>query len=487
MKPKNILYFIVIIFALFGVLMLFFPDDGLKITDNFTLKFTNWNTFLSKKEEKDISSILENNIANEDTVEFVQTNFDTAYVDNVPIVYQPISISVDSTLQQIEFPEGKDTILNSVFQSFVETQATGRKIHVLHYGDSQIEVDRMTSYFRMKLQATFGGMGCGFHPGLQTYNFTNPMVVNYSENWRRYNVFPKKDTLVTHKRYGIYTNFSMFKAVNDTTKTEQTAWIEFTPSQGAYSSAKNFNQLKLFYGYNKSEVNVEVYSNGALIFQDNLPAREGLQIKTWDFAEYPANVKLVFKGTSSPEIYGYSFEGNSGICVDNLPVRGSGGTFFGSMDLSLTGQMYNYMNVKLIILQFGGNSIHGDSAAIKGYVNGFGKQIRYLQNIAPNARIIVIGPADMSEKDGDNYITIPRLPYLVNLIRNEAFKNNCAFWDMYSAMGGFNSMPSWVFHEPSLAEKDFIHFTPNGANIVAQIFYKALVVEYNKFVEKKSL
>jgi hypothetical protein len=106
--------------------------------------------------------------------------------------------------------------------------------------------------------------------------------------------------------------------------------------------------------------------------------------------------------------------------------------------------------------------------------------------MAPNASIILIGPADMSEKVKDNYETIKNLPYLIKLMKNEAFKNNCAFWNMYEAMGGQNSMPSWVFHNPPLAEKDFIHFNVNGANIIAQMFYKALIVDYNKFVQKNN-
>ncbi|MBR4214802.1 MAG: hypothetical protein IKR94_05750, partial [Bacteroidales bacterium] len=66
-----------------------------------------------------------------------------------------------------------------------------------------------------------------------------------------------------------------------------------------------------------------------------------------------------------------------------------------------------------------------------------------------------------------------------------AFKNNCAFWDMYSAMGGWNSMPDWVFHEPPLAEKDFTHFSPQGANVIAKMFYNALIGRYNQYISRK--
>ena len=68
-----------------------------------------------------------------------------------------------------------------------------------------------------------------------------------------------------------------------------------------------------------------------------------------------------------------------------------------------------------------------------------------------------------------------------NALKNAAFKADCAFWDTYEAMGGENSMPSWVFSDPPLAEKDFTHFTIEGSKIIAQMFYKALMLEYKNY------
>jgi lysophospholipase L1-like esterase len=50
---------------------------------------------------------------------------------------------------------------------------------------------------------------------------------------------------------------------------------------------------------------------------------------------------------------------------------------------------------------------------------------------------------------------------------------NAIYWDMYKAMGGKNSMPSWVFADPPLCSKDFVHFNARGAKIIANMFYNA--------------
>ena len=489
MKPEKILIFFASVLAGLFLLMLIFPKDGIKITDDFTLQFVTVKEFFNPVKNTDISKILENNEIDEDDtiVEFVEPAevFDTAFIDSIAIVYKPVNISIDSTLQPLEFPENADTLLFDFYKQLGSLSANGQKIHVLHYGDSQIEVDRMTSYFRYKLQSTYGGYGCGFHSGIQAFDFKQPMIVSYSDNWHRYSLFPHKDSLIEHRRFGITTMFSMFKAVDDTLNDTVSAWIQFDYSPLAYSNVKKFKQLKIFYGYNILPVTVNIYDAESLVFTDVLPATENLQIKTFTFEQTPTSVKIEYTGASSPEIYGYSFESMAGVMVDNLPVRGSAGLFFGRFDFGLTAQMYSAMNVRLILLQFGGNAVGRDSSNIAYYVQMFGKQMEYLHKLAPKAQIIVIGPADMSEKQKNNYVTRSNLPYLVDLLRKEALSQNCAFWNMYEAMGGENSMPSWVFHDPPLAEKDFVHFTPKGADIIAKMFYKALVADYNKFVTAK--
>jgi lysophospholipase L1-like esterase len=42
-------------------------------------------------------------------------------------------------------------------------------------------------------------------------------------------------------------------------------------------------------------------------------------------------------------------------------------------------------------------------------------------------------------------------------------------------------MPSWVFARPPLANKDFTHFTPKGAKIVAEMLFKSIESEYEKY------
>ena len=45
-------------------------------------------------------------------------------------------------------------------------------------------------------------------------------------------------------------------------------------------------------------------------------------------------------------------------------------------------------------------------------------------------------------------------------------------------------MPSFVQADPPLASSDHVHFTSLGVNLVAEMFYKALMLEYSGYSDK---
>jgi len=172
--------------------------------------------------------------------------------------------------------------------------------------------------------------------------------------------------------------------------------------------------------------------------------------------------------------------------IDNFGLRGSSGTFFNQMNLQHLKLFYDYLNTKFIILQFGGNTLPNikDETMAKNFGEFLRAQIISIRKIAPSVSILVIGPSDMSIKEGDEYITYPLLENVRDAIRLAAFQTNCAFFDMYDCMGGRNSMVSWV--DQGIAATDYIHFSPVGARKIAVLLYSALMNDYNNFIQKKN-
>ena len=67
-----------------------------------------------------------------------------------------------------------------------------------------------------------------------------------------------------------------------------------------------------------------------------------------------------------------------------------------------------------------------------------------MRKLRPNAQILVIGPSDMSTKIDGLYQSYPLLEYYIEKIKEAVKTENAAYWDIYKAMGGENSMVAWV-------------------------------------------
>ncbi|PID88377.1 MAG: hypothetical protein CSB06_00445 [Bacteroidia bacterium] len=508
MTPKKTLLFILSVLFTLLLLSIIFPKDGITLFNGKKWQFITFEEILSppKQTKKDIDSLLSHTTIDEepdDTLAFVQEQKkekrDSVLIDSQYVYYKPMPVKIDSVVRYLEFPTSAKTDLDPFFALLKNIKNDRKKIRIMHYGDSQIETDRITDYFRYKLQKQFGGTGCGLVPAVKAFNFKSPMIHTTKGQWKRYTVYGRRHPAVTHNRYGVTGNFSRFSpilpptdtldsfAVNkDLTPYELNHYASLTIAQSPYSfqPTKRYSKCKLFYGNCPKKVKVKLYADESLKDSVELQPTNNYKTHTWTFARTPGNLKFEFEAPESPDIYGFSLEGNSGINIDNIAMRGAAGLFFSRMNGRMLAQMYKELNVKMFILQFGGNTVPGMRDNYAFYQKGFSRQIKRLKKLVPDAVIIVIGLADMSMKEKDIYVSYPNIPKIRDALKQAAFANQCVYWDMYEAMGGKNSMPSWVFHDPPLGEKDFTHFTPKGARYIAKMFYNAFMYEYNRYLRK---
>ena len=501
MKPRHIVLFILLILLGLLTVSFLFPKEGIKISDNFIVHFPTFDELFgdSTNQSVDISEIIRQNQVTEDSIDTWKSELTMGILDDTSIIfYEPKPINPSEVTRKLEFPGGDKTVLYPFFKALSEVRSDGRLIRILHYGDSQIEADRISSYLRNKLQSQFGGSGPGLFPAVQPFDFDSPVKLEYSDSWLRYTAFGARDTSLKHSRYGILASFSRFApypmSFNDSASngkdssemqfTEYQAWLTINHSPYSFQNVKNYSQCRIFYGFNKYPVNLKLSAGPSEIDRKILLPSENLQIKQWNFTETPSNLHFEFSGYDSPDIYAIALDGKHGVAVDNIPLRGSSGLVFTTTSQSLLQAIYQNLNAKLIILQFGGNVAPTLLDNYDYYESGFYKQLITLQKLIPGVSIIVIGIADMSLKEKDRYVSYPNVVLIRNALKNASRKARCAYWDTYEAMGGANSMPSWVFADPPLAEKDFIHFTVKGSSIVAQMFYKALMYEYNDYYNK---
>jgi hypothetical protein len=397
--------------------------------------------------------------------------------------------SIRARQLSIRYPGGDKSILYGFFEALRHASQADRPVHIVHYGDSQIEGDRMTSFIRHKLQERFGGRGPGWLPAMPLA-YPQSIFVRHSDNWRRAHYYGLRDSTVVHKTYGhmgILGRFSPYPVDSlpaDTTT--HRAWVSYKSMRTSYSNTKSFRDFRMFYGRNTQPVEFELLAGDSVVLRQVLLPGQETRVLRHKFTHPISEITLRFTGKESPDIYGVSLDGHRGVAVNNVGMRGDSGTSFLALDGEPFRVAFGQFDVRLIIMQFGGNAVPyaKTEQGIKAYGQRFKRNIEYMKRLAPEAAIIVIGPSDMSMLDGTEWKTYPLLPQVRDALKAAAYEAGAAYWDLYEAMGGKDSMKEWVNADPPLAIKDHAHFTDRGARKASQWFLNALIKDYLEYEAK---
>ena len=391
------------------------------------------------------------------------------------------------SLKKIQYP---DNNRSSIFPFFKKLEnAKTKKVRIMHYGDSQIEGDRISGRLRERLQKEFGGNGAGLFaliPATRKISLKNIPT----KNWFRKTGFgPYVDKSIKHKRYGAL--FSFCEMELDSLLMDSNylynGSIAINKPTKSYKLCRDYKTIKIYYT-SKEKTIFRMLVNDSVFHTDTLNETAEITLKKLDFSKAPKSMNIQFSSNSSPVIYGISLEGKKGVVVDNIPLRGASGTEFSKVDYSSLSQMQKLLSPDLLILEFGGNTIPYIKSKDRAekYGSYFKKQILKLKRINPNALVLVIGPADMAKKQKTKFITYPILEDVISALKKAAFETNSCFWDMYLNMGGKNSIQDWVNEKPSLASRDYIHFTNSGAKKIADYFIADFMVDYKNYLKAKN-
>ena len=82
---------------------------------------------------------------------------------------------------------------------------------------------------------------------------------------------------------------------------------------------------------------------------------------------------------------------------------------------------------------------------------------------------------------------MPSIPMLVNGQRKLAQETEIVFYDLFTAMGGENSMVDLVNATPAMANGDYTHLKFNGGKKIANILMGTINYEYEKYVRKNEI
>ena len=481
--PRKIFLFGLCVFAIILVVSAVFPAE-IKV-GSYTFHYPDYRTWLKSDSAvayKDIQDI----IASVDTADYL---FEPViFINDSSAINSKIMTDsmkrasvneVNTDAYPFEFPQGQDTLLFSLFRAIEKLHQRDKPLRILHYGDSQIEGDRITATIRNYMQKNYGGQGIGFLPIVPVADVAITFQQDVSPNWKRFSALDGNSrTLVINNRFGIAGNLARY---NPNHQDDSIAHIGLLPYYAGFRNVQTFTHARLFYGQAENPFTVIINK----VDTQRMIARNTVSSAWWQFDAPQNSLDLLLVSSDLPDLYGIALDGARGVAVDNLPLRGSSGLDFSRMDTAQIRLMFNMMDVEMLILQFGANAVTTFGYNYNYYAGRLTQELQMLKTLKPGLIILVAGVNDMSQNTPDGYISYPNVTNIRDAQKKAAFEAGCVFWDLYEAMGGENSMPGWVFANPPLAQKDFIHFSIGGAKIVGELFCRAWTMEYQKFKTAK--
>ena len=493
MSPLKVLLSIISLFVVLGVVAIVYPEGGIHVGE-YTFRYPKLTDIFEKAPQ--VTDSLGDTVqadpeeAIREMMEATKRKEFAAFSDSLKF-YENF---FKKGKTRFDLPNNDPTWFDRFFLHLELAVLDSNVVHIVHYGDSQLEEDRISATIREDLQDEFGGAGPGMMPPIMT---VPSQTTSHSSTGAlsRYILFGPKEEEADHNRYGPLAQLATLEgeaAITIQKRKERKSQfshvggystIKLLTNKGARIKAKlNVNQTFVEIVGEDAEGNPKEKRTTKVVDAGDpkIETYNKLKVYTWKLKDTTSIAKMYLSGNG--EIYAISADGDYGVAVDNVAMRGSSGTIFHRIDPELLAESYKAMNARLIIMEYGGNLVPGTSAGtIEWTKKIITRQIQTIQKVNPDADILFIGPADMAHQKDGEWQTYAGLNMAIKALRQVALDNGAAYWDMHRVMGGNGSMIKWVNKDPALGFTDHIHFTRRGAAYMGDLFCAALRMHYDYF------
>ena len=369
MKPIRIFIFLAVVLLLISILSLLMPEQGIGFSGEYKLNFINLSD-ISREDTLDKAEVVkqllsESFVTDDPEVDPVVDLFIPLEPVNQPTesVNQPTE-SVNKPIEPVITPANRDSLQKSVYRiqfakeesnllypffHHLDDQKAGRvrQTRILHYGDSQLENDRMTALIRYRLQKHFGGTGTGLVQAIPLYWGSLAYKQDQKGEWLRYTFFGKRDSTIKHNSYGVMGAFTSVPKAGDG---------EWPVLHYRFNTARRSGQcdrIRIFLHSYIDSASVVFEVNDTIVDTlRNIP--DGFSEVEYRHHSVVKDLKVHLDLPEGGRIYGLSFESYTGLQMDNIAMRGGSGLIFSRMNREQLQTMMDQLSPGLIILQFGG-------------------------------------------------------------------------------------------------------------------------------------
>lgn len=348
-----------------------------------------------------------------------------------------------------------------------------RQVRIAVFGDSFIEADIFTADLREMLQKRFGGCGVGFVAITSATNGFRPTVRHTFGGWESHAV---TDSIGFDKKLqGISGHYFIPR---------RGAFVELR-GQKKYASLLDTCQRSTIFYLSKDSLSLtaSVNKGDAQLFSV-LPSAH-LQM-----SEVEGNIGSVRWSAGeadSTRFYGVAMDGKQGIVLDNFSLRGSTGLSLRDIPQRMLKEFNRVRPYDLIVLEYGLNVATERGRNYDKYQKGLLTAIEHLKNCFPQAGVLLLSVGDRDYKDDEGELrTMPGVKNLVRYQQHTAALSGIAFWSMFEAMGGEESMATLVHAKPAMANLDYTHINFRGGRFLAGLLYETLIYGKEQYDRRKA-
>jgi lysophospholipase L1-like esterase len=373
-------------------------------------------------------------------------------------------------IQPLEDPSG--TALGAFYAALRGAEARTGLVRVLHYGDSAIVVDTITGAMRRRLQARFGDGGHGFVAVGRPWKWYRHLDVRHgcNEVWTLRRVTKPKGTDGRFGLGGISAH---------TTLAGADAWFA-TAAKGPVGGRASRFQILYLRQPRGGRLKLELDGQRLAPLDTAGPQVESA-LHTVTTTDGPHKLAIETGGGGEVRLFGVALERERGLVYDSLGINGARVKNLLNFEARHLQEQYRLRPPHLVIINFGTNETDDTPTPGDAYRRGLEAVLARVRQAAPGASCLVMSLPDRANKHGTegDHGSMVSVPRLVRLQREAAAASGCAFWSTFDAMGGAGSMRRWA--AARLGAGDATHLTTKGAELIADLFVRALLADYQAF------
>ncbi|HYL36379.1 MAG TPA: SGNH/GDSL hydrolase family protein [Bryobacteraceae bacterium] len=339
-------------------------------------------------------------------------------------------------------------------------------VRILQYGDSHTASDDWADEMRQAFQHRFGGGGPGFtlvgHPFLGYRRFDSHGA--NSASWHT-------DGLVTRPGDGVY-------GLGGISLTAHSAGQTVTLSAECAL-------LELHYLQQPGGGRLEFSVDGNAVDTISTDGESGAAVYRYSPAPGPHQFALRTLNADPVRLFGWVAQNQSGVTYETLGINGAQANLQLDWNPAILASELANRDPALIVLEYGTNEALSKKWTADEYRAALTAVIGRLRADAPLASILLIGPPDCQYRlRNGRRLPFPHLDEVIEIQRQVALENGCAFWDWRARMGGPGSVRQWV--QAGLGQGDYTHLTGAGYRMVGDMLFSELMTQYDRFLSARA-